>query len=256
MRYDLNRIVAAFVTVLVFVQPLLGAATAADTGVRQERVQFTKGATSVTLTGRVKGYSDVDHLVRAGAGKRITISLKRSNLSNYFNVLPPGSKDVAMYVGQTGEDFTGMLPTDGDYTIRFYLVRAAARRNESSNYTLTVSVTGKALTPASATNDAVIPGTPFHASAKITCVPYIEKFREKKQQECEAFVIRRGFDGTATVQIPQENSVMRRILFVKGKPVASDSQDPMTFPRNDDRTIVTFDTDEGYEIPDALVFGG
>jgi hypothetical protein len=43
---------------------------------------------------------------------------------------------------------------------------------------------------------------------------------------------------------------------VKGKPVASDTQDPMTFSRKDDVTIVTFDTDERYEIPDMLVFGG
>ena len=252
MKKLLSVIAAAF----IFVQPVISTATVAETGIRQERVHFAKGATSATLKGQLKGDSDVDYLVRAGAGQTITVSLKRSNLSNYFNVLPPGSKDVAMYADQTGEDFTAVLPADGDYTIRVYLVRAAARRNESSNYTLTIRVTGKALAPVPASKDAVIPGTPFHASGKITCVPYIERFGEKKSQECEAFVIRRGFDGTATVQIPQENSVMRRILFVKGKPVASDSQDPMTFPRNDDRTIVTFDTDEGYEIPDALVFGG
>ncbi len=252
----MNKILAAIATALIFVQPVVGTATAADTGIRQERVQFAKGATSATLKGQVKGYSDVDYLVRAGAGQTITVTLKRSNLSNYFNVLPPGSKDVAMYAGQTGEDFTGMLPTDGDYTIRVYLVRAAARRNESSNYTLTVSVTGKPLAPLPASKDAVLPGTPFHASTKIACVPYIEKFRDKKQQQCEAFVIRRGFDGTATVEIPQANSVTRRILFVKGKPVASDTQAPMTFSRRDDFTIVTFDTDERYEIPDALIFGG
>ena len=98
--------------------------------------------------------------------------------------------------------------------------------------------------------------TSFHASAKITCVPHIEKFLEKKPQECEAFVIRRSFDGTATVEIPQKNSVARRILFVKGKPVASDSPCPPTFTRKNDLTIVTFDTDERYEIPDALIFGG
>jgi hypothetical protein len=161
-----------------------------------------------------------------------------------------------MYAGQTGEDFKGVLPTDGDYTIRVYLVRAAARRNESSKYTLTVGVTGKALEPTPASKDAVIPGTPFHASTKIACVPYIEKYRDKKQKECEAFVIRRGFDGTATVEIPQENSVPRRILFVKGKPVASDSPYPVVVFRKDDTTIVTFDTDERYEIFDALIFGG
>jgi hypothetical protein len=229
---------------------------AAEQSARTERVKFAKGATSAVIKGQVKGSGDVDYLVRAGAGQTITISLKVSNRSNYFNVLPPGSKDVAMYVGQTGEDFKGVLPADGDYKIRVYLVRAAARRNETSRYTLTVSVTGKVLDPVSASKDAVIPGTPFHASAKISCVPSIEKFRDKKQQECDAFVIRRGFDGTATVEIPQENSIPRSILFVKGKPVASDSPYPVTSSRKDDRTIVVFDADERYEIPDAFIFGG
>jgi hypothetical protein len=252
MKKTLVSIALAF----ILVQAGVGTGVAADPGIRTERVQFKKGATSAVIKGQVKGSGDVDYLVRAGAGQTITVSLKVSNRSNYFNVLSPGSKDVAMYAGQTGEDFKGVLPTDGDYTIRVYLVRAAARRNESSKYTLTISVTGKALEPLPASKDAVIPGTPFHASAKIACVPYIEKFRDKKQLECEAFVIRRGFDGTATVEIPQENSVPRRILFVKGKPVASDSPYPVVFSRKDDTTIVTFDADERYEIPDALIFGG
>jgi hypothetical protein len=198
----------------------------------------------------------MDHVVHAGAGQTITVSLKRSTLSTYFNVLPPGSNDVAMYASQTGDDFSGMLPTDGNYTIRVYMVRAAARRNESSNYTLTISITGKALAAVPASQDAVLPGTRFHASTKINCVPYIEKFRGKKPQECEAFVIRRGFDGTATVEIPQADSHKRLILFVKGRPVAADSQDPMSFSRKNDVTIVTFDADERYEIPDMLIFGG
>jgi hypothetical protein len=251
-----KKLLFTVVAVFIFVQVFVGGAIPADAGSRTERVTFAKGANSAALKSRLKGNADVDYLVRAGAGQTITVSLKRSNPSNYFNVLPPGSKDVAMYVGQTGEDFIGVLPADGDYTIRVYLVRAAARRNEASDYTLTVTVTGKPLPPLPASKDATIPGTSFHASARIPCVPYIEKFREKKPQECEAFVIRRGFDGTATVEIPQGNDIMRRILFVKGKPVASDSPFPVSFSREGDLTIVTFDTDERYEIPDALLFGG
>jgi hypothetical protein len=252
----MNKVLSAITAVIIFAQLIVGPGMAVGSDIRTERVKFAKGATSAVIEGQVKGSEDVDYLIRAGAGQTITVSLKVSNRANYFNVLPPGSKDVAMYAGQTGEDFKGVLPTDGDYTIRFYLVRAAARRNESSRYTLTVSVTGKALEPVAVSKDAVIPGTPYHASAKISCVPYIEKFREKKQQECDAFVIRRGFDGTATIEIPQENSVPRRILFVKGKPVASDSPYPVTSSRRDDITIITFDTDERYEIPDAFIFGG
>jgi hypothetical protein len=252
----MNKLFVSIAMVSMLLLCVVVTLRAAEQSTRTERVQFKKGSTSAVIKGQVKGSGDVDYLVRAGAGQTITVSLRVSNRSNYFNVLPPGSKDVAMYVGQTGEDFKGVLPADGDYMIRVYLIRAAARRNESSRYTLTVSVTGKALKPVAASKDAVIPGTPYHASAKITCVPFIEVFRDKKQQECDAFVVRHGFEGTATVEIQQENSVPRRILFVKGKPVASDSSYPVVFSRKDDTTIVTFDTDERYEIPDAFIFGG
>jgi hypothetical protein len=231
--------------------------TAAEAAIRQERVQFAKGATSAVIQGRLKGDADVDYLVRAGAGQTLAVTLKGANASNYFNVLPPGSGDVAMFVGSSsGNSFTGVLPADGDYAVRVYLMRSAARRNEAGDYTLTVAVTGAALAPTPASKDALLPGTPFHASGKIACLPYIEQFRGKKPQQCEAFVIRRGFDGTATVEIPQENSVPRRILFVKGKPVASDSSDPVTFTRQGDATSVKLGADEWYEIPDALVTGG
>jgi len=247
----MKNILAAIAAALLLVQSVLGTEATADPVIRTEQVQFAKGATSAVINGQVKGDSDVDYLVRAGAGQTLTVTLKRTNPQNYFNINPPES-DLSMFVGQTGENFKGVLPTDGNYTVRVYLMRPAARRNESSNYTLTISVTGKAIAPVPASKDALIPGTLFHAAAKITCVPFIET----KAQECEAFVIRRGFDGTATVEIRGANAAKRRILFVKGKPVASDSQDPVTFSRKGDLSIVRFGTDERYEIPDALIVGG
>jgi hypothetical protein len=69
--------------------------------------------------------------------------------------------------------------------------------------------------------------------------------------------MRRGLDGTGTVEIP--GAVKRSILFVKGKPVASNAQattDPMTFERQSDTTVVRLGRDERYEIPDALLTGG
>jgi hypothetical protein len=146
-----------------------------------------------------------------------------------------------------------MLPTDGDYTVRVYLMRNAARRNEASEYTLTISVTGRALPPLPASRDALIPGTPFHASASVRCLPM--PFGETKPQQCDAFVIRRGVDGTATVEIPSQG-MKRRILFVQGKPVASDSFEKMTVTRQGDVTTVKFESGEFYEIVDAMIFGG
>lgn len=247
----MNKLLASIMAVLV-----LAGTAFAGSGIRVERVQFAKGNTSAFIKGKLKGDADVDYLVNAGAGQTIAVSLKGSNRMNYFNVLPPGSDDVAMHVGDTGEDYSGMLPDDGDYKVRVYLVRAAARRNESSDYTVTISVTGRHLAPAPASQDALVPGTRFHASANITGLTYIDTFGDRAPKQCQAFVIRRGTDGTATVEIPQGSSAPRRILFVKGKPAASDSSSQMTFARRGDVTIVTFEGGEFYEIPDAFVFGG
>jgi hypothetical protein len=231
---------------------LLATGAHAADGIRKEPVRFEKGASQAAIKARIQGDETVDYVLRAGAGQTLAVSLKKTNPQNYFNVLPPGTQEVAMFVGDSGADFKGMLPTDGDYTVRVYLMRPAARRNESSDYTLTVGVTGQALAPIAASKDALIPGTSFHASAKITCVPFLET----KPLECDAFVVRRGGGGTATVDIPQAASGRRRILFVKGQPVASDSTDPLTFTRQGDVTTVKLGTDERYEIPDALVTGG
>jgi hypothetical protein len=226
-------------------------AQAAD-AIRKETVQFAKGASEATVKGVLKGDQTVDYRVRAGAGQTLTVALKGSNAQNYFNILPPGSADVAMFVGQDGGGYKGVLPTDGDYTIRIYLMRAAARRNEASNYALTVGVAGKPLAPVPAAKDALIPGTRFHASATIACTPPFES----KPQQCEAFVIRRGFDGTATVEVRGTNGLKRSILFVKGEPTASDATDALNFAREGDATVVKIGADERYTVPDAFVRGG
>jgi hypothetical protein len=221
---------------------------------RQERVSFAAGASSATLKGTLKGSSDVDYVVRASAGQTLTVSFKASNASANFNVLPPGSADAAMYVSQTGGDYTTLLPADGDYKIRLYLVRAAARRNEASSYTITIGVTGKALAPLPASQDAKVPGTPYHATGPIMCIA--SPYSDTTLKPCDAFVIRRGRDGTATVEIDLGAAGRRRILFVQGKPVVADAQGMLTATRKDDTTTVTFESGERHDIPDALVTGG
>jgi len=237
---------------LALAQALVGTA-AADAGIRQEEVQFAKGASSAVIKGQLKGDATIDYTVRAAAGQTLAVKLQKSNAQNYFNVLPPGSTGVAMFVGDTGENYSGLLPTDGDYTIRVYLMRPAARRGEASSYTLTIGVTGQPLPPIPASKDARLPGTPYHASAKIRCVPAFET----AQRDCDVFVIRRSFDGTATVDIPG-SADKRSILFVKGKPVASNAQamDALSSERKGDTTIVRLGASERYEIPDVLLTGG
>lgn len=242
---------AAALLLALATAPLL----AAEAGPRRERVAFAKGAASATIQGKLTGHESVDYLVDARAGQTISVALKVSNEAASFNLLPPGSADAAMFVSQAGEAFTGTLPDDGDYAVRVYLVRAAARRNEASDYTLTIGVTGQPLHPLAAAEDATLPGTRFHAAGTVSCVP--RPYADSKPQACEGLVVRRGHDGTATVEIRQ-GDFRRRILFVAGKPVAADTFEAMKVARQDDRdtTVVTFDSGERHEIVDALLTGG
>ena len=76
--------------VLVLAQSVMGTAVA-DAGIRQEKVQFAKGASSAVIKGQIKGDTTVDYVVRAAAGQTLSVKLQKTNTSNYFNVLPPGS---------------------------------------------------------------------------------------------------------------------------------------------------------------------
>jgi len=240
------------VALLVSVTALGAVAVAQVASIRKETVRFAKGAAEATIAGRLQGDQTIDYLVGASAGQTLAVALKKTNPQTYFNVLPPGSEDVAMHVGQDGGAYTGVLPDDGNYVVRVYLMRAAARRNEKSDYTLTVGVTGTALAPLAASKDALVPGTRFHASARVACTPPFEA----APGECEAFVVRRGGDGSGTVELRAKGRVVRRILFVAGKPAASDANEALTASRAGDDTTVTFGSGERYVIPDALVRGG
>lgn len=207
------------------------------------------------LQGEIRGDAYVDYRLTLRAGQVLAVNLKASNRQNYFNVLPQGA-ETAMFVGSTsGNRFSRAIPVDGEYTLRVYLMRAAARRDESSRFHLQVSVSGKALPPLAAGSDALIPGTPFHAAATVAC----GLSRAETHQHCDAFVIRRGIDGTATVQIRWKEyglDVVRHILFVKGKAVSSDSPDVLKSRRRGDTLLLDIGTDERFDFPDALITGG
>ncbi len=231
----------------------LSARAADSAGDRSEvPVRFAKGKSSTVITGRIEGRRYIDHTLRAAAGQTLTVRLKAASRSAYFNLLPPGSPDAAMAIGEFSDNrFSGLLPDDGLYTIRVYLNRAAARRNAASDYTLEVGAGGTALKPLPAARDALVPGTRFHAQGTVPCAPAFTQVRE-----CTAGVVRRGVDGTATVELGWGDNGKRRILFVKGEARAADAPQAMKSTRNERGWTVEFDGGERFEIPEPLVLGG
>ena len=148
---------------------LLGQSAWAADGIRTERVQFAKGANSATVNGTIKGYQTVDYVLHASQGQSMNVSMATKNTATYFNILAPGETEVAFFNGSVSENqYEGQLPATGDYKIRVYMMRSAARRNEVANYRLEMIVSGPA--HASTSHDAMVPGTGYHTTAKLVCV--------------------------------------------------------------------------------------
>ncbi len=105
--------------------------------IRTERVQFDRGATSAAVEASITGYETVDYVLGAKKGQYMNVSMATDNGANYFNILAPGETEVAMFSGSTGQNqYEGTLPASGDYKVRVYLMRSAARRNEVAKYRL------------------------------------------------------------------------------------------------------------------------
>jgi hypothetical protein len=232
--------------------PMAALAVDAASATPAQTVQFAKGKSSAQLRGVIKGDSDAQYAVTARAGQTLAVALKSKKGSLIFNITPKGASE-AMFIGSVqGSTTSILLPADGSYVVQVALMRNAARRNESASYTLDLAITGQALPPLPAAQDALVQGRPFHASATVPC----QTLGAEAGAHCQAGVTRRGRDGTATVELRGANGGVRHVLFVKGQAVASDSAQPMTSSRQGDLITVRFGGDERYDLPDALLTGG
>lgn len=245
---------------VLYASTLLLAASAAAQ--QQTNVVFPHDRPTVTLTGQIKGNADHDYLVNARAGQLLTVDFKPTNASAYVNVIAPGSKGEAMFVGSSsGNHFAGPVPADGSYRVLVYLMRNAARRNEVARYTLRIdlrdasaAVMSAASMPAAtapSAGDALVPGTPYHATADITCTTSAGS----RPGPCKAGVIRRA-GGTTTIELTTPDGGHRRIFFKNGQATGSDAAAGLDVRRQGDLQIIRIGAIEVYRVPDAFVVGG
>ncbi len=246
------RAPAAVVAACLLAISLPAGSALAQAAIESHRVTFRAGAHSILLKGQLKGDQTFDYKLPAGAGQTLTVELKGSNPQNYFNVMAAGSNSALFIGSSSGDRFHGLLPSDGDVTVRVYLMRPAARRHETSTYSLKVSIGGVRLAAVPASLDALIPGTPYHASAQVACV----SGSSGKTSSCKASVIRRA-DNSATLVVTNPEGQKRQFLFVKGQAVASDQPENLSVQRRGDVSVLSLGENfERYEIVDALVVGG
>jgi len=258
-RLAIFAITAFLVTGIVY--PIM---VLAQDDIRKELVQFKKGTSGATIKDRIKGREVIDYTLGAKAGQRMTVNFDTDNTANYFNILTPGETDIAFFIGSTeGMRYEGNLPETGDYTIRVYLMRSAARRNETANYSLEVAIAAAA-DPPSETNHpsgnpnesgALVSGTEFNATGEIPCA----RVAGQPMGSCR-FGVRRERGGSGAITVFWPDGGNRVILFEDGAPSSYDESEAdggaeMTVERKSDLFMVRIG-DQRFEFPEAVISGG
>jgi hypothetical protein len=244
-------------TALVF----LAATTAiAQKDIRTERVQFKKGSNSAVVESSITGYETVDYILGARKGQHMNVSMATDNTANYFNILAPGENEVAIFNGSIGANqYEGVLPRTGDYKVRVYMMRSAARRNEVAKYRLEMIITDAGDKSSSLSNghsgdDALVEGSKYNATGNIPCaMPSGQPVGSRPFG-----VIRKG-NGNATVTVTKPDGRTRAIFFENGKAIGADisQADPVDFGASHESNVTTVHIgNERYDIPDAVIFGG
>src|SRR6185436_14024780 len=101
-------------------------------------LQFAAGA--ATETGHIKGKEVADYTFQGQKGQTLHAKLAGAGENDYFDVLPPGEGEPLFIGARVGDEFTGALPADGQYTLRVHLSGRAAYNNEEADYSLAVDV--------------------------------------------------------------------------------------------------------------------
>jgi len=224
---------------------------------RTERVRFDAGAGGTTVGGRITGYEAVDYRLGARAGQTMRVKMTAEGGQPCFNLMAPGEMEVAFFNGSVGGDeYTGTLPEDGDYTIRVYQMRSAARWGETAGYSLTVEITSPGpVVRGRPRADALVPGTEFNATGNIPCA----RAAGQPMGQCRFGVNRRG-DGSGSVTVFWPGGGNRVLFFEDGTLKAFDRSEAdgnaeMTVEKEVDLFLIRVG-EQRFEIPEAVLVGG
>ena len=117
------------------------AAQAVSDEIKKVQVTFDNGARSKTLESSITGREIVDYKLDVKEGQYMNISMATRHGATYFNLMEPGQEYEAIYNASiNGNQFEGIAAKSGDYTIRVYMMRSAARRGETAEYRLEMIV--------------------------------------------------------------------------------------------------------------------
>jgi hypothetical protein len=217
-------------------------------GQSSKSIFFPDGKNSTTVTGTVKGRQYVDYKLNILSGQTLSVSINSKSTSVNFNVLPPGSQDVAIYNSSiNGNKYSGVAEKSGLYAIRVYLMGAAASENRSVNFGLTVGLVKPAVS-----KDAKVAGTDYNATGKLRS----SKGKAAPGSVMSDFGVKRLGPNFADVYVTYPGSSQKILRFRDGEWICVSNNCTMTYTRNADEWEVIVNGTYHFSIPDAVINGG
>ncbi|GAA4326456.1 hypothetical protein GCM10023115_38930 [Pontixanthobacter gangjinensis] len=247
-NFRFSNFAALGLIALSIISPVLNAQD-----IQTRTITFDKGESSAIIEANITGYEIIDYLLNVKKGQEMKVSLTTDNTANYFNIMEPEEEYVAIFNGSINENsFEGVLERSGDYRIRVYLMRSAARRNETANFRLEIEV--GSIVNGDLPEDALVGGTNFNATGKVPCLIS----RDGQQENCDFGVIRKANLGSE-VHIRKPDGRKRIIFFENGEAAGYDRSeaDPgeLKSSKQGDLYIIRIG-EELYKIPGVVIFGG
>ena len=109
----------------------------------REHTGFSPTTADVSVSGEISGYETVHYIFAGAQAQSVAIALDSDHPGNYFNLFEPGKRpgeDQALFIGATeGNRYQGTLQENGNYLVQVYIIRSAARRDETARYTVGLS---------------------------------------------------------------------------------------------------------------------
>lgn len=120
-----------------FLLPMAAVCAEAD---RRVPVTVDAEGTPQVFEDFISEYEAVSYVVALRAGQTLRAVLASSNAANHFDIYAPDAAKPLHVGAESGNSHTLKAQSSGNYTIRVFLLRFAARDGQEARYELELSV--------------------------------------------------------------------------------------------------------------------
>lgn len=207
----------------------------------EQSITFSKGKDAATQSGSFKGYDDVQYKIYAKKGQTLKFKISSNNDLANINIFSPGTKpgqDNAIVIGSTvGTSGKVTLPSSGQYVIQVYQMRNSARQDKIVNFKLNVQILNES-------NNKV---RNFDTVGELPCSLALGQ----PTRQCQFGVVHKG-NGTAQLSIFSKENKEDILKFENGKLTSPKGK----VQKRADLYLIELDTNERFEVPVAVIYGG